>query len=100
MKKKRILSSEEIKHLVKLANLQLSEEELKKYGDQLEKTIEYVKNLDEVHTKNKLPTSHTVKLENVFFSDGEKNKRGLTLEEATKNAKNKKNGFFVVKRIF
>lgn len=99
MKKKRILSSEEITHLAKLANLQLSEEELKKYGDQLEETIEYVNNLTEVDTKNKAPTSHTVNLENIFFTDGEKNKRALSLEEATRNAKSKKNGFFVLKRI-
>lgn len=99
MKKKKILTSEEIKYLTKLANLQLTEKELKKYSNQLEETIEYVENLNELETKNIIPTSHTVDLKDVFFVDGEKNKRGLTQEETVKNAKNKKNGFFVVKRI-
>jgi len=99
MKKKKILTSEEIKYLTKLANLKLTEKELKKYSNQLEETIEYVENLNELDTKNIIPTSHTVDLKNVFFVDGEKNKRGLSRDETTKNAKNKKNGFFVVKRI-
>jgi len=99
MKKKRILTTDEIKHLAKLANLPLSEEEIKKYSKQLEETIEYIENLKELDTKNTPPTSHTVNLKDVFSKNGEKNRRGLTIEEATKNAKNKKNGFFMVKRI-
>ena len=99
MKKKKVLSTDEVKHLAKLASLQLSEEELKKYSQQLEETIDYVDNLKELDTENITPTSHTVNLKDVFFTDGEKNERGLTEDEATKNAKNKKNSFFVVKRI-
>ena len=99
MKKKRILTTDEIKHLAKLANLPLSEEEIKRYSKQLEETIEYIENLKELDTKNTPPTSHTVNLKDVFSKNGEKNRRGLTIEEATKNAKNKKNGFFMVKRI-
>lgn len=99
MNKKKILTSEEIKHLARLANLLLSEPELKKYSNQLEETIEYVENLNELDTKNIPPTSHIVNLKDIFFADGEKNNRALTNDEATKNAKNKKRGFFVVKRI-
>ena len=99
MKKKRILTTEEIRHLAKLANLSLSDDEIKKYSKQLEETIEYVENLKELDTKNTPPTSHTVNLKDIFFEDGEKNERRLTAEEVTKNAKNKKNNFFVVKRI-
>ena len=99
MKKKKTLTTEEIKHLAKLANLPLTEEEIKKYSNQLEETIDYVENLKELDTENITPTSHTVNLKDVYFSDGEKNERGLTESEATKNAKNKKNSFFAVKRI-
>ena len=99
MKKKTILTTDETKHLAKLANLPLTGEEIKKYSKQLEETIEYVENLKELDTKNTHPTSHTVNLKDVFFADGEKNKRELTREEITKNAKNKKNNFFVIKRI-
>jgi len=75
MKKKKVLSSDEIKHLAKLANLPLSDEEIKKYSKQLEETIEYVENLKELDTKNTPPTSHTVNLKDIFFEDGEKNER-------------------------
>jgi Asp-tRNA(Asn)/Glu-tRNA(Gln) amidotransferase C subunit len=34
-----------------------------------------------------------------FFEDGEKNMRGFSQKEALQNAKNTKNGQFVVKRI-
>ena len=99
MKKKRILTTDEIKHLAKLANLPLTKIELKKYSQQLEETIEYVENLKELDTKDVASTSHAVNLKDVFFADGEENARGLAESEATKNAKNKKNSFFVVKRI-
>lgn len=85
--------------MAKLAKLNLTDEEIEKYTKQLEETVEYVENLNELNTGNVKPTSHTVNLENVYFQDGEKNKRGFTEEQALKNTKKKKNNFFVVKRI-
>ena len=98
MKNKK-LSIEDIKHLAKLANLKLADEEIKKYLSQLEETVEYVDNLKELDTASVQPTSSPVNLENVYFKDGEKNKRGLAKDEALKNAKNIKDSYFVVKRI-
>lgn len=97
--KKRKLTKEEILHLANLSSLKLTEKEIEKYSSQLEETIEYIENLKELNTEKTQPTSHTVNLKNIYFSDGEKNKRGLIEKEVTKSAKNKKNGFFVVKRI-
>ncbi len=97
--KKSKLTKEEILHLAKLSNLSLTDEEIEKYQKQLEETVEYVENLNELDTSKVEPTSQTTGLNDVFFADGEKNKRGLSQDEATKNAKNKKDGYFVVKRI-
>lgn len=99
MSAKKTLSKDEIIHLGKLANLFLTAEEIKKYQGQLEETIEYIKNLEELDTSNTKPTSQTTNTENVFFEDGMKNERLLPQEEAVANAKNKKDGQFVVKRI-
>jgi len=96
---KRMLSKDEILHLAKLANLYLTEEEINKYWKQLEETVEYIKNLNKLDTEKVEPTCQTTNLTNIFFKDGEENKRKLTIEEAIKNAKNKKNGYFTVKRI-
>ncbi len=99
MSKQIVLSREEIIHLAKLANLSLTEEEIKKYQDQLSKTLDYIGNLDELDTSKVESSSQVTPLTDVFFKDGAVNKRLLTSEEATKNAKNKKDGYFIVKRI-
>lgn len=93
------LTKEDILHLAKLSKLQLTEEEIEKYWKQLEETVEYIKNLNELNTEKVEPTSQTTNLTNVFFEDGGENKRGLQIDEVMKNTKNKKEGFFIVKRI-
>ncbi len=97
--KKKILTKEEILHLAKLANLKLTEKEIEKYCKQLEETVEFVENLNELPTGKVKPTSQTTNLTNVFFADGEKSKRTFESAKATENAKSKKDGYFVVKRI-
>lgn len=99
MIKKKILTKDDILHLAKLSKLQLSDEEIEKYWKQLEETVEYVNNLNELNTSKVEPTSQTTNLTNVTYEDGLENKQGLTQEEALQNAKNKKDGYFVVKRI-
>ena len=99
MKNKRVLEKKDVEHLAKLASLHLSDEEVNKYWGQLEETVEYVKNLDELDTSSVVATSQTTNLSNITFVDGIKNSRGLTNEEALINSKNKKDKYFVVKRI-
>lgn len=99
MKNKKILTKEDILHLAKLSKLSLTDEEIEKYWRQLEETVEYIKNLDQLDTKDTEATNSVVDLENVTYDDGSENNNGLLAEEALKNAKNKKDGYFVVKRI-
>ncbi len=98
-KRSKKLSREEIKHLAKLASLDLTEEEIEKFRDQLGETIDYVENLNELKTEGVKPTSYVLASENVRFEDGKENTRGLSTDEALSNAKNKSNGFFKVKKI-
>lgn len=93
------LTKEDILHIAKLANITLDDSEIEKYQKQLTETIHYVENLDELDTKDVKPTSHSTNVTNVFFEDGTKSTRTFTKEEALQNAKNTKNGQFVVKRI-
>ena len=99
MKKSIVLTKEEIIHLAKLANLDLSPSEISKYESQLGETITYVENLKEIATEKTPPTANTTNANNVFFQDGSANKRQLMEQEALQNTKNKKNSYFVVKRI-
>ncbi len=93
------LTKEDILHLAKLANLQISDEEVKKYLTQLEQTLQYVENLSELDTSKVKASASSTVLENIFFTDGTKNTRGLSPEEVIQNAKSKKGNAFKVTRI-
>lgn len=87
-----------VDHVAKLANIPLSKDEEKKFEEQLEETIEYVKRLNEVDSSNTKPTSQVTGLENVTREDVAK--PSLSQEQALSNAKSTHNGFFKVKGIF
>lgn len=99
MSTKNMLSKDEVLHLSKLANLTLSDAEIKKYAGQLAETIDYVKNLDELKTENVSPTNSVVNLSNVSFEDGSKNTRGLSQQEALSNGKTIVDNSFSLERI-
>ena len=87
----------DISHIAKLANLPLTDEEKKKFEKQLEETISYIQNLNEVDATGIEPTSQVTGLENVTRED--EIKPSLSQEDALKNAKQTHNGFFKVKGI-
>ena len=87
-----------VSNIAKLANLSLSSDEEIKLEKQLDETIEYVKELEEVNTKDIEPTSQVTGLENITRDDS--TKPSLSQEEALANAKSKHNGFFKVNAIF
>ena len=85
-------------HIAKLANLPLSSEEKSKFEKQLEETIKYVEELENVNTKGIEPTSQVTGLENVTREDSAK--PSLTQDDALSNTKTAYNGFFKVNAIF
>ena len=97
--KKGHLTAKNIEKLARLSSLQVPSSELQKYEKQLDETLSFVENLDELKTDEVKPTNHVTELENVGFDDGEGDKRGLSKEQALANGKNKKDGMFVVKRL-
>lgn len=87
-----------ISHIAKLANLSLLLNEKTKLEKQLEDTIDYVNELNNVDTKNVEATSQVTGLENVTRED--RAKPSLSQDEALSNVKSKHNGFFKVRAIF
>lgn len=87
----------DINHLSKLANLPLTAEEKQKFEKQLGETLDYVRRLDEIDTKNVKPTSQVTGLENVLRED--EASPCLSQQDVLSNAKSKHNGFFKVKAI-
>lgn len=59
----------DVKHVAKLANLPLNSEEEKKYGGQLEKVLDYVRQLQKVDTSGVAETSQITGTTNVTRED-------------------------------
>lgn len=84
--KKTDLTKEQVLHLAKLANLTISEDEASELKGQLDDTIAYIKNLDELDISKVAPTNHTTNSENVSFEDGTESTRTLALKDVFANA--------------
>ncbi|MEI6597066.1 MAG: Asp-tRNA(Asn)/Glu-tRNA(Gln) amidotransferase subunit GatC [bacterium] len=93
------LSKDEIQHIAKLARLELTEAELKKYGGQLSAVLNYIDQLKEVNVKGVEPTAQVTGLENVLRSDEIKNWDEKEIETALKDAPEREDRFIKVKRI-
>lgn len=78
----------DIKHIAKLANLSLNEDEAEKYSKQLSQILEYVDQLNSVDTSKVDPIFNVSEQSNVMAED----KIGECLEW--------KKGFFVTKGVF
>jgi len=65
------LTSDEVKHIAKLARLKLTDEEIEKFGEQLSDILSNAKMLEEVDTSNIEPIAQITGLRNVTFEDKE-----------------------------
>lgn len=92
------LTKDQVRHVAKLANLPLTEEEEDKYSEQLSGILEYVEQLDVVDASGVEPTFNVTGLSNVMRED--EAVPGLTQEEALLNAPRKKDGMFETKGVF
>jgi aspartyl-tRNA(Asn)/glutamyl-tRNA(Gln) amidotransferase subunit C len=63
------ISREEIQHIAELSRLKLSEEEIKKFGGQLDSILQYISQLNEVETKGIEPTAQVSGLSDVWRAD-------------------------------
>ena len=88
---------DEIRKVDSLARLELSDQELQTYGQNLTEILGYVEVLNEVDIEDALPMPHAVDLQNVFRTD----ERCLSLdrEAALSNAPKTDGQFFQVPQI-
>jgi aspartyl-tRNA(Asn)/glutamyl-tRNA(Gln) amidotransferase subunit C len=93
------LTSDDVRKLAQLANLPLTDEQLEKYPEQLTESLAYVENLKEIDTETISELAYTIDIKNVTREDEIDMSRVFTQKQALSNAKNVKNGKFVVKRI-
>lgn len=95
--KKSKLTTQQVKHIARLAKLTLNLKEIKKFQKQLSEILDYVNILQKVDTQKIEPTSQVTGLENVFRKDQIIN--SLSRKAVLANAPNQKNGFFKVKSV-
>ena len=93
------LSKKEIQHIAKLAQLDLSDKELKLYGGQLSGILGYIDMLKEVDTTSVEPTAQVTGLVNALREDEVQIWEKEETREALNEAPELKNGQVKVKRV-
>jgi aspartyl-tRNA(Asn)/glutamyl-tRNA(Gln) amidotransferase subunit C len=93
------LSNDQIKHIADLARLELSAEELEKYGSQLSAVLEYIEQLSEVNVEGVEPTAQVTGLANVLRDDKEMDWPENEIELALRDAPGREERLIKVKRV-
>jgi aspartyl-tRNA(Asn)/glutamyl-tRNA(Gln) amidotransferase subunit C len=83
--------------VAKLARLQLTDEELDRYGGQLGAILDYIAKLEKLDVSGLEPLAHAVDTQNVFRAD--EPRPCLPKEAALQNAPEKTGDFFIVPKI-
>lgn len=87
----------DVRHVARLARLQLTEAEAELFGRQLNQILAYVEQLKELDVTGIEPTAHAVPRVNVMRPDDPR--PGLSQAEALANAPAQANGLFLVPKI-
>ncbi len=91
------VSPEMVRSVANLARLELTEDELGHFEQDLNSILGYVAKLDELDTAGVPPTSHSLPLSNVFRDD--EVRPSLSNEEALANAPEHEDGCFKVPAV-
>ena len=91
------ISSDEVKKVAQLARLELNENEIHQHAEQLEKILEYIKQLEKINTENVQCTTRAIEVVNVLRKDEKKNYENT--EEILDLAPSRENKFFKVPKI-
>lgn len=95
-----MINLEEIKHLTKLARLEIHDEELASLQKELSSILDYFEQLKEVSTEKTETTAHALNVKNVFREDEPKNLYNEeTIANMIKQAPDKENGYVKVKAV-
>ena len=91
------ISSDEVKKVAQLARLELNNSEIRQHSEQLEKILDYIKQLEKINTENIPCTTRAIEVENVFRKDEKKDYENS--EELLDLAPSRENKFFKVPKI-
>jgi aspartyl-tRNA(Asn)/glutamyl-tRNA(Gln) amidotransferase subunit C len=95
--KKPTVSRDEVLKIASLAKLNLSEDEVDLYTDQMNEILDYMRQLDELDTENVEPLSHVLDQLNITRRDEEE--PSLSRADALSNAPDSDGEYFVVPSV-
>jgi len=91
------ITKDEVKKVANLARLELNENEINNHAEQLEKILEYIKQLEKIDTKDVPCTTRAIEVVNVFRKD--ENKNSDCSEELLELAPSSEDKYFKVPKI-
>ncbi|MEE8398409.1 MAG: Asp-tRNA(Asn)/Glu-tRNA(Gln) amidotransferase subunit GatC [Desulfobacterales bacterium] len=91
------ITKEEVIHVADLARLDMGEEAIDGFADQIGNILTYVDTLKQVDTTDVDATTHAISLSNVFREDEEKTP--IARDAAQANAPEKEDGLFLVPKV-
>jgi len=95
-----MVSKEEVKHIAKLARLDLKDDEVENLQKEFSSILDYIEKLKEIDVEKVKPTTHSVLIENIVRDDNPKPNNPKITEKLLALAPEIKNGFFKIKSIF
>ena len=91
------ITSDEVKKVAQLARLELNESEIHEHSKQLEKILDYIKELEKINTENITCTTRAIEVVNVVRKDEKKDYENP--EQLIDLAPSRENKFFKVPKI-
>lgn len=91
------VTEKDVRYMAGLARLQLSEEEVKSFAEDMNDILGYMDQLSEVDTDNVEPLEHVIELDSRFRKD--EAKAPLPHGEALKNAPDADSDYFRVPKV-
>ena len=91
------INKDEVKKVAHLARLELKEHEIVNHAEQLEKILEYIKQLEKIDTEDVPCTTRAIEVTNVFRKDEKKNSD--CNEELLELAPSREDKYFKVPKI-
>jgi aspartyl-tRNA(Asn)/glutamyl-tRNA(Gln) amidotransferase subunit C len=88
------ITRDEVLHVARLARLELTDDEIDRFTDQLSAILEAVTKVSELDLSDVEPTAHPLDLVNVWAEDEPRS--SLPVDEALANAPDRHDGFFKV----
>ena len=88
------ISKDEVLHVARLARLELTDDEVGKFQEQLSDILEAISKVSELDLSDVPPTAHPLEIANAWAED--EPRPCLTRDEAFANAPDREDGYFKV----